>query len=148
MMNRDMIQSKIECYRPEFVEGKQMNRTELKQYILSNYNVKSDCPWISSPNHEVFRHSNNRKWFALIMDVPKNKLGLQGTEELNVVNLKCDPILIGSLRNEIGFFPAYHMSKDNWITVALDGSASDDRIKMLLDMSYGATAPKMRKNRP
>ena len=54
------------------------------------------------------------------MDVPKNKLGLQGEEMLEVVDFKCDPILIGTLREEPGFFPAYHMSKDSWITVALD----------------------------
>lgn len=77
----------------------------------------------------------------------QNKLGLQGEELLDVVNLKCDQILIGSLRGEPGFFPAYHMSKDNWITAALDGSASDDKIKMLLDMSYQATAPKVRKRK-
>ena len=39
------------------------------------------------------------------------------------------------------------MSKDSWITVALDGSVSDDRIKMLLDMSYRATASKIRKKK-
>ena len=54
------------------------------------------------------------------MDIPKNKLGLQGEEMLEVVDFKCDPILIGTLREEPGFFPAYHMSKDSWITVALD----------------------------
>lgn len=54
------------------------------------------------------------------MDVPKNKLGLQGEEMLEVVDFKCDPILIGTLREEPGFFPAYHMSNDSWITVALD----------------------------
>lgn len=79
------------------------------------------------------------------MDVPKNELGLQGTEILDVVNLKCDPILIGSLRKESGFFPAYHMSKAGWITVALDGSVPDEQIKMLLDMSYDATAPKIKR---
>ncbi len=54
------------------------------------------------------------------MDVPKEKLGLQGEEVLQVVNFKCDPILIGSLLGEKGFFPAYHMSKASWITVALE----------------------------
>ena len=58
---------------------------------------------------------------------------------------KKNAILIGTLREEPGFFPAYHMSKDSWITVALDGSVSDDKIKMLLDMSYEATALKTRK---
>jgi hypothetical protein len=36
------------------------------------------------------------------MDVPKNKLGLQGEEMLEVVDFKCDPILIGTLREEPG----------------------------------------------
>ena len=124
-----------------------MRRNELEAFIMETYNAQADYPWRKSPNHAVFRHCSNRKWFALIMDVPKNKLGLQGEEPLDVVNLKCDPILIGSLRGEPGFFSAYHMSKDNWITAALDGSASDDKIKMLLDMSYQATAPKVRKEK-
>lgn len=79
------------------------------------------------------------------MDVPKNKLGLEGADALDVVNLKCDPILIGSLRKEPGIFPAYHMSKANWVSVALDGSVSDEQIKLLLDMSHDATAPKVKR---
>ena len=79
------------------------------------------------------------------MDIPRNKIGLQGNELLDVVNFKCDPILIGSLREEPGFFPAYHMSKTSWITAVLDGTVSEDKIKMLLDMSYELTAQKVRK---
>ena len=124
-----------------------MNRRELEAFITETYNVDSDYPWLKYPNYEVFRHCRNRKWFAIIMDIPKNKLGLLEENLLDVVNFKCDPLLIGSLRNEVGFFPAYHMSKDNWITVALDGSAPDDKIKMLLDMSYQATASKTRKKK-
>ena len=124
-----------------------MKRDELETLISETYNADADYPWLKYPNYEVFRHSNNQKWFARIMDVPKDKLGLQGTELLDVVNFKCDPILIGSLRGEPGIFPAYHMNKEQWITVALDGSVSDDKIKMLLDMSYQATAPKARKKK-
>ena len=113
-----------------------MNRTELKQFIMGNYSAEADYPWLKYPNYEVFRHSNNQKWFALIMDVPKNKLGLHGTEPLDAVNFKCDPILIGSLRDEPGIFPAYHMNKEHWLTVP------DEQIKMLLDISYEATASK------
>lgn len=121
-----------------------MNSIELKEYIQNNYSTEPDYPWIKFPDYEVFRHSSNKKWFALIMDVPKNKLGLQGESILEVVNFKCDYILLGSLLRENGFFPAYHMSKTSWITVALDGSVSDDKIKMLLNMSFDATAPKIR----
>ena len=122
-----------------------MTRTELEQYILDSYGAAPDYPWLGAPNHMVFRHSSNRKWFALVMDVARDKLGLPGTEPMDVVNLKCDPLLAGSLRGEPGFFPAYHMNKDAWITVALDGAVPDEQIKMLLDMSYEATRPKVRK---
>ncbi|BCI60805.1 MmcQ/YjbR family DNA-binding protein [Solibaculum mannosilyticum] len=124
-----------------------MDRIELKKFITETYNAAVDFPWSEYPNYEVFRHHNNRKWFALIMDVPKEKLGLSGKDVLNVVNLKCEPIMIGSLRLEPGFFPAYHMSKENWITVALDGSVPDDKIKTLLDISFELTSLKTKKIR-
>ena len=81
-----------------------MKRDELETFIIETYNADRDYPWLKYPNYEVFRHCNNQKWFALIMDVPKKKLGLQGEELLDVVNFKCDSLLIGSLRSEVGFF--------------------------------------------
>ena len=122
-----------------------MNRNELESFIKETYNADANYPWFKYPNYEVFRHSSNQKWFALIMDVPKSRLGLQESGSLHVVNLKCDPILIGSLLGKTGFFPAYHMSKEHWITAALDGSVPDDQLKLLLDMSYEATAPRARR---
>ena len=124
-----------------------VNRAELERFILENYNAEPDFPWLKHPKYEVFRHSNSKKWFALIMDVPKSKLGLQEPGMLDVANFKCDALLIGSLRCEAGFFPAYHMNKDSWITVALDGSVPDDKIKMLLNGSYDATASKPTRKR-
>lgn len=96
-----------------------MTRDELQRYIFDHYSTEPDYPWADAPNHAVFRHGGNRKWFALVLDVPRNKLGLPGTQMIDVVNLKCDPILIGSLRGEPGIFPAYHMNKDRWLSVAL-----------------------------
>lgn len=126
---------------------KAMNRKDLTIYIIKRYGAEPEYLWAKHPNFAVFRHGGNRKWFAVVMDIPKNKLGLMGTETLDIVNLKCDPRLSGSLRGEPGIFPAYHMNKENWITVALDGSVPDDKLKTLLDISHGATAPKPRKKR-
>lgn len=121
-----------------------MEREQFIQYITEEYGIEGECLWPRYPRYRAFRHAGNRKWFALVMDVPQNRLGLQGTEILDVVNLKCDPVLIGSLRKEPGFFPAYHMSKTNWITAALDGSVPEEQLKKLLAMSYDATAPRMK----
>ena len=85
-----------------------MNREQLMQFISERYSTDGEHPWERYPKHTVFRHYNNKKWFALIMDIPKDKLGLKGTDTIDILNIKCEPILIGSLRQERGFFPAYH----------------------------------------
>lgn len=119
-----------------------MNREQLTEYITEQYAVDAESPWVKQPRYIVFRRRNNQKWFALLMDIPKNKLGLAGTDVIDVVNVKCDPILIGSLRGDKGIYPAYHMSKDTWITIALDGGLADDKLKWLIDLSYELTDAK------
>lgn len=38
-----------------------------------------------------------------------------------------------------GILLGYHMNKDHWLTVLLDGSAADETIKKLLEISYEVT---------
>lgn len=71
---------------------------------------------------------------------------MNGDEILDVVNFKCDQILIDSLTTEPKFFPAYHINKENWITVALDGCVSDEKIIMLLDISFELTTSNKKKD--
>ena len=54
-------------------------------------------------------------------------------------------ILSGMLRGEPGILPAYHMSKVHWITVLLDGTADDDRLRFLIRHSFDLTKRKKRK---
>lgn len=112
-----------------------MDRDTLRRHILENYAAANDFPWISNPTYEVFRSANSKKWFALVMEIPRSRLGLQGEDIVTVLNLKCDPLLIGSLRTEPGFFPAYHMNKEHWISVLLD-VVDDDKLRFLIDMSW------------
>ena len=90
-----------------------MNREELEAYIQNHYATLPDYPWADTPRAAVFRHASNRKWFALVMEVPRSRLGLPGAEPLDIVNFKCDPILIASLRGEPGIFPdvSYELTK-------------------------------------
>lgn len=92
----------------------------------------------------VLRHKDNNKWYGLIMEVGRDKLGMTGDGEVDVLNVKCEPILIGSLRMQEGFFPAYHMNKDSWISILLEGPVADEEIKNLLDLSYKMTVQKKR----
>lgn len=116
-----------------------MDRHELQTYIEETYGVAGEYPFAKDPATCVFRHWGNQKWFAMIMEISKEKLELDRGGIIPVVNLKCDSRLIGSLREEKGIFPAYHMSKDHWLTVDLDCSVDDDKLKFLLDMSYELT---------
>lgn len=116
-----------------------MNRTELEVYISETYSVSGEHLFVRYPSFKVFRHLGNRKWFAVIMDIPRKNLGQDGEDEISVVNLKCDTQLIGSLRTDPGIFPGWHMNKAHWITAALDGTVDDEKLKFLLNMSYELT---------
>ena len=122
-----------------------MNRRALEKIIFDKYGVKPDYPWKTDKSSAVFRHADNKKWFALIMDIPKARLMPKAEGFFSVVNFKCDVILAGSYLNKPGFFAAYHMNKEKWITAALDGTAPDDDIKLLLDLSFNLTQGKSRK---
>lgn len=59
--------------------------------------------------------------------------------KVDIINVKCDHIMLGSLLEENGFFPAYHMNKTHWISIVLDGRVDIQKIKTLIDISYELT---------
>lgn len=121
-------------------------RDKLNGYIQDQYGVTPEFPWPKYNSHAVYRHNGNKKWFALIMDVGRDKLGLPGSSPISVINLKIDDIILHDMIiNEKGIMPAYHMNKQHWITVLLDGTVPEEKVKNLLDISFNATAPRRRK---
>ena len=117
-------------------------REEIEKYINENYNTLQEYQWKKYPNYITFKHINNKKWFALIADVPYEKLKIKKEGIVDVINLKNIPELIGSLRKENGILPAYHMNKEHWITVLLDGTVTKQKICDLIDISYDLTDTK------
>ena len=120
---------------------------ELFAYAQNTYGVEPDYPFSTAPTYAVLRHLSNRKWFALLMDVPRFRLGLDGEEKVDILNIKCDPILSGSLRLQEGYFPAYHMNHDGWLTILLDGTVPIEEIIPLLDLSYELTMVKPKRSK-
>ena len=59
----------------------------------------------------MLRHNDNNKWYGVVLEVSTDKLGLPEADIVDVLNVKSDPLLIGSLRGQDGYFPAYHMNK-------------------------------------
>ena len=73
---------------------------------------------------------------AIIMVVEKKILGLEEDGKINILDVKCDPDLVGMLIQTYGFLPGYHMNKRHWITILLDESVSEAKTLDFLDMSY------------
>jgi len=123
-----------------------MNKTELEELIRVKYNTAAEHPFSSYPEVSVFRHSSNKKWFAVIMTVERSKLGMKESGICDILNLKSSQEIIPSLlQEEEGIHPGYHMNKSHWISIRLDGSVDDDTIAWLLQISHRLTSKPSRK---
>ena len=118
-----------------------MTKQEFFKYCLDSYDTFLDYPFNDDLETSVLRHTNNRKWYALVMRVSRRKFGFDSEEIIDVVNLKLPTEMFGSFGTYDGIFPAYHMNKLHWISVILP-DASDDIVKFLVNTSFYATGAK------
>ena len=120
----------------------EMTRQELFTWVRQQYGTEPEYPW--HDRNAVLRHNDNNKWYGVVLEVSADKLGLPEAGIIDVLNVKSDPLLIGSLRGQDGYYPAYHMNKEKWLSIQLGKPELDDAIKDLLSLSYALTAPKKR----
>ena len=113
----------------------ELKRAEIYEYVKKQYGTVPEYLWKESPESAVLRHPNG-KWYAVLMQVEKSKLGLEGDTKVDIIDVKCDPDMVGLLTETYGFLPGYHMNKKYWITMLLDGTVSEAKILDFLDMSY------------
>ena len=114
-------------------------RAELLAYAARTHQTEPEHLWSRYPNYAVLRHRHNRKWYAVLMDVERRKLGLAGDGTADIVNVKAPPELVASLSAQIGFHRAYHMNGEHWLTILLDGTVPDGEIFALIDGSFRLT---------
>ena len=122
-----------------------MTRQEMEAYIQNEYGISPEYPFEMDDLTAVYRHKDNKKWFAIVMRISKRRLNMDSDEEIDVMNVKCEPVVIGSFLMEDGFYPAYHMNKTHWITISPD--ADWEKTKLLIDMSFSLTGTKRKKAR-
>jgi len=111
-------------------------------YLQTAYGTEPEHLWARYPGYMVFRHPLIRKWYAAVMNVPRNRLGLEGEGDAVLLNVKCSPLMTGTLLSQPGFLRAYHMSKTAWVSVLLDGTVPEEQLFPLIGMSWRAAAPK------
>ena len=72
-------------------------REEVFRYVKKKYNSEIEYLWTRFPTYAIFRHSDNKKWYGLVMDIPCSRLGLPGEDIVDVLNVKLDNPLLRDL---------------------------------------------------
>ena len=118
------------------------------KYIKDKFKASPEYLWRRYPGYAVFRHEDNNKWFAVVMNVSGEKVGLTAEDTIDIMDIKVsDPLFADALVDQKGFCRGYHMNKANWVTVFLDGTVSMKTISSLIDDSYMATASTQKKEK-
>ena len=108
------------------------------KHIRTEYEASPEFLWPNRyPGYAVFRHGNNKKWFALVATISSKSLRLKEDKAIDVINLKFDKNQTYDFAETSDhIFPAYHMNKNNWITIWLDGTLPNGLIFELIKKSY------------
>lgn len=104
-----------------------MNIEEVRFYCLSKEKTEESFPF----DDETLVFKINNKIYAL--------LSLSGDARLS---LKCNPEKALELREYYPeITPGYHMNKQHWNTIDLNGNLNNTLIKSLIDHSYDLIKP-------
>jgi len=125
------------CCEKKYFITDQANR--ITKRINDRYHDEPEFAWESSPGFGIFRNTDTKKWYALIMNIDKSKLDKNCSGEIEAINLKIDSNKIPSLLNKKGIYPAYHMNKKHWITIILDNTLQDEEIIEYIKESHSFT---------
>ena len=118
-----------------------MTKQSFLDFCLDTYGTSPDYPFDDWMESAVLRHTDNKKWYAIVMRVSRRKFGMDSDEIIDVVNLKMPTEMFGSFGVADGVYPAYHMNKLHWISVLLP-DAPNDVVQFLLNASFEATKDK------
>lgn len=108
---------------------------ELIAYAREKFGDEPEYLWEKTPDNAILRRPDNRKWYAAILTVRRNRLGGEGEEKTEAVDLRADPTFIAERVDGKKFLPGYHMNKQHWFTVPLDGTVPSEELFRLLDES-------------
>jgi len=110
-----------------------MNGEQARSYFLSFPEAVEDFPF--GPEPPVFK-------------VKKKMFGfLRFKEGIGYINLKCKPDEVAVMRDIfVSVIPGYHMNKEHWNTLILDGTMPEEEIKSMIDTSYSLVVQNLKKS--
>lgn len=108
------------------------NREDAINYCLGLGKAYTDQPF-RDKNWTLIRHIENKKVFAWIFK----------REDHIWINVKCEPELLDLMRQvHVSVVPAFHLNKDHWNSIILDGTVPEKEIHQMIKESYMLTRAK------
>ena len=109
-----------------------MNGEQARSYFLSLPEALEDFPF--SPDIPVFKIKTKMFGFR------------RYKEGVGHINLKCNPEEAMVMRDIFeSVIPGYHMNKEHWNTVILDGTVPREEIESMIDTSYALVVQNLTK---
>ena len=109
-----------------------MNGKQARSYFLSLPEALEDFPF--RPDTPVFKIKT--KMFGF----------LRYKDGVGHINLKCNPEEAMVMRDIFeSVIPGYHMNKEHWNTVILDGTVPREEIESMIDTSYALVVQNLTK---
>jgi predicted DNA-binding protein (MmcQ/YjbR family) len=128
------------CFDRDSFKGEYVK--EVIRYVREKHRAEPEYLWEKFPTSAIWRRSDNRKWFGVLLTVPRKKLGIGDEELVEIVDLRTPPEELAALVDGKRYFPGYHMNKKHWLTVCLDGSVPIEEICGRIDVSCEIAAKK------
>ena len=125
-------------------------KEEVMEYMERTYSPLVERPWANGPEDITFKERETMKWFAIIIRVKRKhvqaiwNMNQNAESELldwvDIINVKADAEFIAMIAQVRGYMAGYHMNKQNWLTIALDGTVETKQIMDCIDASYHKVA--------
>ena len=122
------------CYEPHIFKSEYAKL--VIQYVRDKYGTEAEYLWEKFPNNAIFREAATQKWYAALLTVEKQKLGIKENGIIEIIDLKEAPEIIVDLVDGVRYLAGYHMNKIHWYTIRLDGTVPIEEIYKRIDNSF------------
>ena len=117
----------------------QAQSKEVIKYVKEKYHDELEFLWEKFDDNAIWRNKENQKWYGAILTVARNRFGFESEEFVEVLDLRYQKESINTVIDGKKIFPGYHMNKNSWITIILDGTLESEEVFRLIDNSYYLT---------
>ncbi len=112
-----------------------MNFNQLSKYVWQKYGLKFTPLIPGSTTSYILKTPLASGYFAMMSRIPKANLGLAGSGNLPVLDLKCGNFSV-MIKDLPGFTGAYRLDDPQWVGTILTGRRNEKNIKNALDYAF------------